>query len=72
MSDFEGASVYRPDLERLGFKVESVEAVEKDLAGLRESNPEMRERRLAPIASSRHGQHQFSSPNGVFIDISVT
>jgi len=49
---------------------------------LREAKPEMRERvisgpkegerRLALIASCRHGQHQFSSPDGVFIDISET
>jgi catechol 2,3-dioxygenase-like lactoylglutathione lyase family enzyme len=79
MSDFEGAGIDRPGLEHLGFKVESVEAVKKELAALRESNPEMRERvvsepkegerRLALIASCRHGQHQFSDPDGVFIDI---
>jgi hypothetical protein len=28
------------------------------------------ERRIALIASCRHGQHQFSSPDGVFVDIS--
>jgi hypothetical protein len=46
---------------------------------LRDSDPSMRERivsepnegerRLALIASCRHGQHQFSDPDGVFIDI---
>lgn len=80
MSDFAGAGIDRPGLEHLGFKVESVEAVKKELAALRESDPEMRERivsepkegerRLALIASCRHGQHQFSDPDGVFIDIS--
>jgi predicted enzyme related to lactoylglutathione lyase len=79
MSDFEGAGIDRPGLEHLGFRVESVEAVKKELATLREANPEMRERiisepsegerRLALIASCRHGQHQFSDPDGVFIDI---
>src|SRR5215510_16010755 len=82
MSDFEGAGIDRPGLEHVGFRVESVEAVKKDLAALREANPEMRERiiaepkeaerRLALIASCRHGQRQFSSPDGVFIDISET
>ena len=82
MSDFEGAGIDRPGLEHVGFKVDSVEAVKKELAALREANPEMRERvisepkegerRLALIASCRHGQHQFSSPDGVFIDISET
>jgi catechol 2,3-dioxygenase-like lactoylglutathione lyase family enzyme len=80
MSDFEGAGIDRPGLEHLGFKVESVEAVKKELAALRESDPAMRERvvsepkegerRLSLIATCRHGQHQFSDPDGVFIDIS--
>ena len=79
MSDFEGAGIDRPGLEHIGFKVESVQAVKKELAALRETNPEMRERivsepsegerRLALIASCRHGQHQLSSPDGVFIDV---
>jgi predicted enzyme related to lactoylglutathione lyase len=79
MSDFEGAGIDRPGLEHVGFKVESVEAVKKDLSALRESNPEMNERivsepsegerRLALIASCRHGQHQLSSPDGVFVDV---
>jgi catechol 2,3-dioxygenase-like lactoylglutathione lyase family enzyme len=80
MSDFEGAGIDRPGIEHIGFKVENVEAFKKDLAALREANPEMRERiisepsegerRIALIASCRHGQHQFSSPDGVFVDIS--
>jgi len=67
-------------LEHVGFKVEDVGAVKRELAALREANPEMRERiisepsegerRLALIASCRHGQHQCSSPDGVFIDLS--
>jgi predicted enzyme related to lactoylglutathione lyase len=79
MSDFEGAGIDRPGLEHVGFKVESVEGVKKDLAVLRESDPEMRERivseteegerRLALIASCRYGQHQLSDPDGVFIDV---
>ena len=82
MSDFEGAGIDRPGLEHVGFKVDSVEAVKKELAALREANPEMRERvisepkegerRLALIASCRHGQYQFSDPDGVFVDISET
>jgi catechol 2,3-dioxygenase-like lactoylglutathione lyase family enzyme len=80
MSDFSGAGIDRPGLEHIGYKVESVETVKKELATLRESDPEMRERivsvpsegerRLALIACCRHGQHQFSDPDGVFIDIS--
>ena len=80
MSDFEGAGIDRPGLEHIGFKVESVESVKTELAALREANAEMRERiisepsegerRLALISSCRHGQHQCSSPDGVFIDLS--
>ena len=79
MSDFEGAGIDRPGLEHIGFKVESVDAVKKEITALRDASPEMRERtisepsegerRLALVASCRHGQHQFSSPDGVFIDI---
>ena len=79
MSDFAGAGIDRPGIEHLGYKVESVETVKKELAALREFDPEMRERiisepkegerRLVLIASCRHGRHQFSDPDGVFIDI---
>jgi predicted enzyme related to lactoylglutathione lyase len=82
MSDFEGAGIDRPGLEHVGFQVESVDAVKKELAALREADSEMRERiiaehsegerRLALIASCRHGQHQLSSPDGVFVDICET
>src|SRR5918992_4791243 len=74
MSDFAGAGIDRPGLEHIGYKVDSVETVKKELAALREADPEMRERvvsvpdeaerRLALIASCRHGQHQFSDPDG--------
>jgi hypothetical protein len=80
MSDFEGAGIDRPGLEHIGFKVEDVAAVKKDLAALREANPEMNERiisepsegerRVALIASCRHAEEVFSSPDGVFVDIS--
>jgi catechol 2,3-dioxygenase-like lactoylglutathione lyase family enzyme len=79
MSDFEGAGIDRPGLEHIGFKVESVEAVKKELAALREtdlamcerviSEPSEGERRLALIASCRHGDYQCSSPDGIFVDI---
>ena len=39
ISDFEGAGIDRPGIEHIGFKVESVEAVKKDLAALREADP---------------------------------
>ena len=79
MSDFAGAGIDRPGLEHIGYKVESVDAFKKELVALRESNPHTREpivsvaeegeRRVALIASCRYGQHVFSDPDGVFIDI---
>lgn len=79
MSDFEGAGIDGPGLEHVGFEVESIRAIKREIAALREAKPEMRERiiaepsegerRLALIASCRHGQHQLSSPDGVFIDL---
>jgi predicted enzyme related to lactoylglutathione lyase len=79
MSDFEGAGIDRPGLEHVGFQVESVEVVKKELAALREADSEMRERivaepsegerRVALIASCRHGRHQISSPDGIFVDV---
>ncbi|MGN6730465.1 MAG: hypothetical protein ACTHMB_00595 [Candidatus Binatia bacterium] len=72
MSNFEGAGIDRPGLEHVGFEVESVPAVKNELAALREANAEMRERilsepsegarRVALIASCRHGPEQLSSP----------
>ncbi len=80
MSDFEGAGIDRPGIEHIGFQVESVETVKKELAALRETDPEMRERiiaepsegerRVALIAGCRHCKHVTSSPDGVFVDIS--
>ena len=79
MSDFEGAGIDRPGIEHLGFKVESVERLKKELAALRENDPEMSERiiaepgegerRTALISGCRHGRHVTSSPDGVFVDV---
>ena len=79
MSDFEGAGIDRPGIEHLGFKVEKVERLKKELAALRENDPEMRERiiaepsegerRTALISGCRHGRHVTSSPDGVFVDV---
>jgi hypothetical protein len=33
------------------------------------SEPSEGERRVAFLASCRHGHHQFSSPDGIFVDI---
>jgi len=79
MSDYEGAGIDRPGLEHVGFKVEDVGAVKKELAALRETDADMRERiisepsegerRLTLIASCRHGELRFSSPDGIFVDV---
>lgn len=80
ITDYAGASLERPGLEHVGFKVESVEAIKGDLTALRESDPSMWERtvsvpsegecRLRLLATCRHGQYQLSDPDGVFIDVS--
>ena len=80
MSDYAGAGIDRPGLEHLGFHVESVEAVQKELAALRESDPAMRERtisspqeaerRVGLIAACRYGRYQLSDPDGIFLDVS--
>lgn len=80
ITDYDGAGIERPGLEHIGFKVENVDAVKRDLEILRKSDPEMRERtvsvpsegerRLGLIASCRYGRHQLSDPGGVFIDVS--
>ena len=79
MSDFEGAGIDRPGLEHVGFQVESVATIKKELAALREADPGMRERviaepregerRAALISSCRHCKHVTSSPDGVFVDV---
>lgn len=80
ITDYDGAGIERPGLEHIGFKVESVEAVKRDLDTLRKADPEMSERtvsvasegerRVQLIAGCRYGRHQVSDPGGVFIDIS--
>ena len=79
MSDFEGAGIDRPGLEHVGFQVENVETVKKELIALRDRDPDMRERiiaepsegerREALIATCRYCKHVTSSPDGVFVEI---
>src|SRR4029450_10474163 len=57
MSDFEGAGIDRPGIEHVGFKVESIEAVKKELAALRESDTEMRER---IVTKHKEGERRLS------------
>ena len=79
MADYAGAGIDGPGLEHVGFEVESVAAVEKDIAALRAADPEMHERvifvseeaarRDALIAGCRYARRHLSDPDGIFIDV---
>jgi predicted enzyme related to lactoylglutathione lyase len=80
IADYLGASVARPGLDHLGFKVESVQSVKNDLDKLVQSDPELAPRTVTKAsegevmrrltASCRYEQMLFCDPDGVFIDIS--
>jgi hypothetical protein len=80
IADYLGASVARPGLEHLGFKVESIEAVKRDLEGMIQSAPELAPRTVTKqsegevirnLASTcRYARHLFSDPYGTYVDIS--
>ena len=80
IADYLGASVARPGLEHLGFKVESIEAVKRDLEGMIQSAPELAPRTVTKqsegevirnLASTcRYGKQLFSDPDGTYVDIS--
>lgn len=80
IADYLGASVARPGLEHLGFKVESIAAVKRDLESLTESNSELAPRTVTKasegdvirnLASTcRYSKHLFSDPDGTYVDIS--
>jgi len=79
ITDFEGSGIERPALDHIGFEVESVEAVKKELEALREQNSSFgsvaedkrseRETRLKLLSKCPFGQYHFSDPDGVLIDI---
>jgi len=79
MSDYDGASIDGPGIEHVGFEVESVAAVEKEVAALRARDPEMRERvifvpaeherRDALVGGCRYARYRLSDPDGIFIDV---
>ena len=79
ISYFKGMGIERPKLDHLGFKVESIEAVRKDIEGLGESNPSAGARtiaeeaegeaRLKLFAECRYGMHQVADPDGTLIDL---
>jgi catechol 2,3-dioxygenase-like lactoylglutathione lyase family enzyme len=80
IDDFTGAGIEGPGLEHIGFKVENIDAVLRELGTLRESNPDVAgmtvpqgvggEVRLGLIESCRYGQCQVADPDGIFVDFS--
>ena len=77
--DYEGGGIVRPGPDHLGFRVESVAAVEERVASVGDGNPHLRplalgggaegRARLALFARCRCGTHQLSDPDGVLVDI---
>lgn len=80
ISDFAGTGIERPALDHIGFKVESIEAVKRDLAAWAERNPGSvptpaeknpeREARQKLFSKCPYGKYHLSDPDGVLIDIS--
>ncbi len=79
ISYFRGMGIERPKLDHIGFKVESVEAVKKDMEKLAESSPPVSARRIAEgpegearlnlFTECRYGKHHFADPDGTLIDV---
>jgi len=79
IADYLGASVARPGLEHLGFRVESIEALKRDLENMVQSNPELAPRTVTKksegevirnLASTcRYARHMFSDPDGTYVEI---
>ena len=80
ISDYAGTGVVRPGPDHIGFKVESVAAVQERLARLGEDNPHLRG---APLGAGREGRarvalfeacgcgaYHFADVDGVLLDIS--
>jgi catechol 2,3-dioxygenase-like lactoylglutathione lyase family enzyme len=80
IADYLGASVARPGMDHLGFTVESIEAVKRELDELSKSDPELAPRTVTKASEGkvirrlasgcRYGKHLFSDPDGVYVDIS--
>ena len=79
MSDYYGQDPARTGLDHIGFKVESVEAVKRDMAELVGVNPQMRTRplgcgsegeaRLAVLKQCPIGAFHLTDIEGVYIDV---
>lgn len=80
LTDFIGTGIERPKLDHVGFKVESIEAVERDLDGLNQQDPSASARdiaddvegeaRLSLLTRCAYGTRQIADPDGTLIDIS--
>ena len=79
ITDYEGTGIVGPGLDHIGFRVESLEAVKRELKTLRESNspfaPKFVEEgsesnaRVRLVSTCRYGQNQLWDRDGVLIDI---
>ncbi len=77
ITDYEGTGIERPALDHIGFEVESVDAVKKDLQTFMDRKslfspgikPEEQEVRLKLFSKCSYGQFQLSDPDGVLIDV---
>ena len=79
ITDYLGSGIERPALDHLGFHVESVAALQKDLAAMVERDPELAPRRARNadegglrqklFAACPHGMLHLADPDGVLIDV---
>ena len=79
--DYKGTGIERPALDHIGFEVESVEAVKRDLDTFTTQNPalapktskkaEEQEIRFKLFSKCSYGQYYFSDPDGVSIDVAA-
>jgi catechol 2,3-dioxygenase-like lactoylglutathione lyase family enzyme len=80
ITDYEGGGIERPALDHLGFQVESVDSVKKEVATLTVANPYLAPRpvgagpegkaRLGLFSTCPYGKHHLADPDGVLIDAS--
>jgi catechol 2,3-dioxygenase-like lactoylglutathione lyase family enzyme len=77
LSYYKGMGIEKPKLDHIGFTVESLDVVERDLATLAGSNSSARaigqgvesEGRLRLLSSCKYGRRHLADPDGTLIDI---
>ena len=77
ITDFEGGGIERPALDHIGFKVESISAVEDELKKMVEQDsglaPVPWGQESAPtirgLKKCKYGQYQLADPDGVLLDL---